>query len=197
MLPEDSAPTTRERAINTIKKENALKEAQSNKMQHQADAALQAENRLLQAEVAKLGNLLERRGASEDFLATFEDEVERNDELEKENKRCRNRSRQLEEQIAVGKTLERALKKGLKNAGVAEQTIKDIVRTSRDVKGKETNIEERNTDTGEKDMNNGEKNMGVKKKDSNTEEKNTDNAERKKLIEERGTDDRADSGAIE
>ena len=197
MLPEDAAPTTRERAIKTIKKENALKEAQRNKTQQQADAALQAENRLLQAEVAKLENLLELRGASEDFLANFEDEVERNDELEKENKRCRNRIRQLEEQNAAGKTRERALKKELKNPGVAEQTDKNIERTSGDAEGKETNIEDRNTDTGEKDMNNGEKNMGVEKKDSKTEEKNTDTAEKSTTIEERGTNDRADSGAIE
>ncbi|KAK0507339.1 hypothetical protein JMJ35_010377 [Cladonia borealis] len=159
MLPEDAAPTTRERAINSIKKENALKEAQRNKTQQQADAALQAENKLLQAEVTKLETLLELRGASEDFLANFEDEVERNDELEKENKRCRNRIRQLEEQNAAGKIRERALKKDLKNPGVAEQTNKNIERTSRDAEGKETNIEDRNTDTGEKDMKNGEKNM--------------------------------------
>lgn len=204
MLPNDAAPTARDKAFNTIKKENALKEAQRNKTQQQADAALQADNRLLQAKVEKLENLLELRGASEDFLAHFKEEVETNEELKKENQQCQNRCKHLREQYAKlgkqyadGKTRERALKKELKNRAEAEKTNRDIERTSRDAEGKETNIEGKNTDTREKDIDNGEKNMGVGEKDSNTEEKNTDTAEKNTNIEERDTDDRTELGEIE
>ena len=115
MLPKDATRTERDKAINTVKKENLLKEAQRNKLQQQANAALQADNRLLEAEVKKLKDLLDPEGASGDLLEKLKAEVQRNDELEKENKRCQNRIKQLEDERKVSRTRERALKRDLNN----------------------------------------------------------------------------------
>lgn len=113
MLPKDASPTERNKAINTLKKENDMKEVRRNKTQGQADAALQADNRLLQAEVEQLKGSLKLRGASEDFLTKLKDEVQKNDTLEKENKRCQERIAQLEKKCSEGLIRERGLLKEL------------------------------------------------------------------------------------
>ncbi|KAL9096306.1 MAG: hypothetical protein Q9165_001303 [Trypethelium subeluteriae] len=109
--PRDVTPAERNTTIANLKKENALKVPQRNKAQQRADAALQEDNRRLQAEVECLQRLLEPRGASEDFSTKLQDEVRRNDKLERENQRCQNRIKQLMKMNGTGVALERERKR--------------------------------------------------------------------------------------
>ena len=79
MLPEDATSAERNKAINTMKKKNALKKSPFSGTQQQANFALQEECRMLQGEVQNFRQLLESVGALEDFLAEFDAENQRNE----------------------------------------------------------------------------------------------------------------------
>ncbi|KAL8902899.1 MAG: hypothetical protein Q9171_007568 [Xanthocarpia ochracea] len=145
----------RDKAIKAIKKEKEHSEKQQKISKKLADAALQTENKLLQAEVERLRTLLEQKGASRDFLEDLGAEVGKNDVLKKENKTCNNRIKdlggkikKLEDDRATGLTRQRtleALEKLLKELGF-EATEK----TTTDAEGKQTTSRKKDTDTQEK-----------------------------------------------
>ena len=196
MLPNDAASTDRDKAISKIKKEKEMSEKQSKKAQKEADAALREENRLLRAEMEKLQISLKLNGVSADVLADFKAEVERDDELKKENRRCQNKMKQfgakireLEDQCEADKFLERAFGKKCKDLGVDEKTIKDIRDTSRE-ESRLVSEKKRQRLLGKQKVDLGEKDSNIEEKNKNAGEKNID-------IEERHTDDSADSAAIE
>jgi hypothetical protein len=96
MLPETAAPAECATKITTIQRENTLGNDQRNKARRLANAELQADNKLLRREVEQLRTLSESKRGAEDFATRLAQEIERNDVLEKENKSCRNRIKQLE-----------------------------------------------------------------------------------------------------
>jgi hypothetical protein len=133
-----------------MKKENAQKEAQRKKAHKEADAALQAQNKLLQAESERLREALKRGGGADDVLATLTTEVEKNDKLEKENKRCQNRIHQLEKDGIGSQYRERDFQRRLKELGVGKEDIKKIVDLAKDAERKYAEAREKKSASGGK-----------------------------------------------
>ena len=127
-------------------------EKQQKKSKRLADASLQTENKLLQAEVDKLRTSLEQKGVSRDFIESLRVEIEKNEVLRKENETCKNRIKDLEAKI---KTLEDDRAKGLTRQRTLEalgRLLEDLgfkatEQTITEAKGIRTIIRKKDTDT--------------------------------------------------
>lgn len=114
MLPKTATPAECATKIQTIKTENALGNKHRNTARRLADVKLQADNKLLKEEAEQLKALCMLKGGTEDFVARLTLQIKRNDELEKESKRCQNTITQLKERCEKSQKQEINLKKQIK-----------------------------------------------------------------------------------
>ena len=115
MLGDDATLAVRRKAIQSMKKEIDLKESHRKNAQKQANTEMQTENKPLESENKILKNLLGEE-ASEDFFTRLEKEAKKSNELESENNRLKNRTKQLE-------TREAELKKKLRAKCIIEKPM--------------------------------------------------------------------------
>ena len=143
MRYKDAVYLDRDKAIKGIKKEKEQSDKQQKASKKLADAVLQNQNNLLQAELEKLRTLLEQGGVSGDVLKDLGIEVEKNDVLKKKNKTYENRIKNLEDKL---KGLEDDRGKGLtrqRTIDALERLLKDVgfettEKTTTEAKGKQT-----------------------------------------------------------